>query len=825
MRKIKSILSIFLVLAMCIGTCNVALAATDGMKIVLRGSDNAVIDGTFSVLNNAGTTMRFNYVSPGRYQVNAAGTVTTLATSGGECIIKNTDIGSYTFVQRTTSGGYIVAPSQAASITAADQDNVVTVNIMNQSTAPPVAKGKVRITSVDNVGARVQGAEFGLYKNNVLIAELTCNTSGMAISDNLEAGDYEIKLQSAPSTHELTEQAQTFSIVNDGDLKDVEFTLQQKAQVGNLQISVGTTAGEAVIGSIYGLYSTSGSKINEITTDSTGLAKITDLPVGQYYLQQIAPGNGGVSIDKTNVTITNNGNAFYSIVVNKAVTQGTIEVIVTDQESFIPLQGVLLSVYSSVNDAKVTEMTTNYAGIASIAIDAGHYYVKAESVPESYSTPDSKMAFVVSIEQKTDLKMQLTKATGKLRINVVDEQKKAVNGATFSIFDYQTDIKARDIVVDNDGFASVNLPYGRYYIKQTSTSDQFVNLSGQTSFTIDATEVSLEIVNPRKNGKLKIVVTDDSGLKLDGVKYWVLQKTDESKVIEIATTSEGIAEVELPVGDYLLTMSTAKTGYSLSGEKVSFTVKTNDITELSLKNTKLVGKIRVTVQDTEDSPLENVTLAIQNKDGDVIGQLVSNASGLATSEFIPYGDYSLVQVKIPSTHKLDRNYKKDVTLSTTNIMDIAVTIEGIKGTLILRYKDVATGAELNPEYSYTDYIGKDYMSWVRSNNYDRKPITGYTFVRVEYPESSVLTADSLVITYFYTNAKTSTTTGSVSSNSGTMVGIDNESGLTVTSGISTTVPKTGELPPYSLYALACAAFVIAAGLLLATKKRLPNTTM
>ena len=65
------------------------------------------------------------------------------------------------------------------------------------------------------------------------------------------------------------------------------------------------------------------------------------------------------------------------------------------------------------------------------------------------------------------------------------------------------------------------------------------------------------------------------------------------------------------------------------------------------------------------------------------------------------------------------------------------------------FRHIDYGNELYDSYVYSDWVGMPYMNWVESKGLVDKGIDGYTFVKSDYPTSSVLIDGKLTITYWY----------------------------------------------------------------------------
>lgn len=486
------------------------------------------------------------------------------------------------------------------------------------------------------------------------------------------------------------------------------------------------------------------------------------------------------------------------------VVAGRVRITRTDNETKNGVYGVVMAIYKASDNSKVTDLSTDASGVAlSVELDAGSYYVVDRSVPSSYQLDEKKQtAFAVSAGQTVDLSLPMERAKGKVKIEVVDEGNIGVAGATLTVYSAEDDKKIAELSTGSDGAITQTLPYGKYYVKQNSAPAFYTANIDKHEFTVEKTDASVRIPNKRQSGTLHLSVVGENDEKLEGVVYSMSDK-DGAKVAEITTGSDGSVTKNLSVGEYTLKMVTPKKGYAKSEESTHFTIEAGKTTEVSLKNARQNGKIRVLVKNADEEEIEGVTVAIVNAEGVTVAEITTNEDGMALSEALPQGTYSLSVKKVPEGYLRNKKDKRTVLLDTAQ-GEAEFVLEQVKGTLLLRFQHVDTQAEVAKEYSYTDVVGRDYMTWLRNSGYDRMNLAGYTFVRADYPAEAKLIDGTLTIIYWYD--------GAGSGNNGA------SGGGTVSSGVNTSIPKTGEMLPVANYALASLS-TIAGTLFIGLRKR------
>ena len=818
MKNTKRI-SMFFVLLMALTTflsmgVTAFAATTKGIQATLKTLDGTALNGTFELRDGSNAVVSVSQIGNGQYQVGG-GSLTTMATHNGALEIRQTPYDdTYTLVQLSAETDYEKANSQSVHITANDVDIWKELHFVNSRIPDPIVEGKVRITVSDDAGNRMNGVVYGVFQSgtNTKLAELTTDSMGMALSGNLDAGSYYVKALNVPPTH-TTGPDLSFAIANHGDLIDLSPVLTRIPRHGKILLTVTDGQNQPVVGAVYGIYdNASNVKQAELTLDASGDALSGQLGLGSYYLKQIRAQAGSVSDLKTPVQLVNDGETVHVRISNNDSvkrTKGRVRVTVTDGSATAkdPVYGVMMSVYKAVDNNKVADISTDASGIAlSDELEAGSYYLKLTSIPSQFKQDKEKqIAFAIAADQVLDLSVVLERVDGKVKVLVKDEDGNPVSGASVTLYQREGDKKLSDVTTSTDGTANQGIAYGTYYAKLNSVPAGYTMQTDKADFTIDRTdEVTMTFTVKKQAGKLKLTVLGETDeIKLDGVVYGIFKKDGDTKVDEITTGTDGTAIKDLATGEYYLKLIKAKDGYALGEEKTSFTIESGKTTEITLKCTRLTGKIRVMVLDTEDNEVEGVTVNIVDAEGNSMGEVTTDDNGQAMTDALPLGTYTLNVKKVPEGYKLNKKDKRTVLLDSSKQGGAEFVIEAVKGTLILQYRHVDTQAELEKEFSYTDFVGRDYMSWLRNSGHDRKALTGYTFVRADYPAETKLIDGTLTITYWY-------------GGSGSGSGIGN-SGGTISSGINTSIPKTGEVLPVANYVIGSLSTVLG-GVFIALRK-------
>lgn len=344
-----------------------------------------------------------------------------------------------------------------------------------------------------------------------------------------------------------------------------------------------------------------------ITTDETGMAKLTDLPLGKYYVKEKETASGYVLDGETReVDLTyrdqNTAVVTYSADWQNKRQRAEVNVLKKEKDSDRVLEGAVFALCNKediVNakgdvilkaDTVIEEQATDKEGKLTFTADLplGYtYYVKETSPAPGFATIDQVQEFTFEYggadketlsyaftfeDEPTTVEFTKTSLTdGKeiegAKLKVTDESGKTV--------DEWTSGKEPHIIKE--------LTAGKKYtMTETLPADGYVTAESIT-FTVEDTSEVQKVEMKDDVTKVQISKTDISGKELPGAKLTILDK--DGKTVESWTSEEKPHYIEmLPIGEYTLREETAPDGY-LVAEDVKFTVKdTGEIQKVVMKD-------------------------------------------------------------------------------------------------------------------------------------------------------------------------------------------------------------------------------------------------
>ena len=344
-----------------------------------------------------------------------------------------------------------------------------------------------------------------------------------------------------------------------------------------------------------------------ITTDETGVAKLTDLPLGKYYVKEKETANGYVLDGETReVDLTyrdqNTAEVTYSADWQNKRQKAEVKVLKKAKDSDRVLEGAVFALCNKddiVNakgdvilkaDTVIEEQATDKDGKLTFTADLplGHtYYVKETSPAQGFATTDQVQEFTFEYggAEKETLSYEFTfedEATTVEFTKTSLTDGKEIEGAKLKVTD-ESGNTVDEWTSGKEPHIIKELTVGKKYtMTETLPADGYVTAESIT-FTVEDTSEVQKVEMKDDVTKVQISKTDISGKELPGAKLTILDK--DGKTVESWTSEKKPHYIEmLPIGEYILREETAPDGY-LVAEDVKFTVKdTGEIQKVVMKD-------------------------------------------------------------------------------------------------------------------------------------------------------------------------------------------------------------------------------------------------
>lgn len=371
----------------------------------------------------------------------------------------------------------------------------------------------------------------------------------------------------------------------------------------------------------------------------------------------------------------------------------------------IALSGTVIMVHRTFDNSVITELITDIYGEAIIELPAGDYYLRKTAVPYGYILNTDRINFNVragEIRELTILSKPEPIVTpspipnpGRLVIvNKSEGTGENLSGSVFVLFDAMNDYFIAEVMTNQFGEVSYNLPVGDYYLRQVSVSQDYTLNTNRIGFNIRSDEVRTVTVTNKlqpiptpppaeQTGRLVVTkLSEGSKERLQGAVFGVFNTANDIKITEIMTDRYGEAAVSLNAGDYYLRELTAPNGFILSMDKIGVKIKAGQITEITVTNkpepvasqpVSQSGKLLLFMQaEKTKEKLQGAVFALHEARYDMrIGTLTTDQYGEATFT-LPAGDYYLRQIEAPDGYVLNTS-RINVQIKNGEIKEITVT--------------------------------------------------------------------------------------------------------------------------------------------------------
>lgn len=391
-------------------------------------------------------------------------------TSNAQGLVRFTKVttGNYVVEELTAPEGYVGSTdTQSISVT---QNKTYTLNdVVNER-----IHGRIVLKKVGEDGQGLNGAVFGLYQNDKLVAQAISNEQGEVAFEQVDYGQYVVKEITAPQGYVSSTQTQTATINTmnqEVDLGNVENTLIR----GTVQLTkVDADSGQTLSGVHFGLYQGDELKYEAIS-DQEGLVQFKNVIYGNYELKEITPLPSHLGLDQTYpIQIHENGQVIDLGKVENQIKKGIVQLTKVDGKSGQSLSGVHFGLYQ--DDELKYEAVSDQEGLVQFdAVNYGSYQLKEISTIEGYVLLDEQQEVEINEEgQLIDLgKIENQPIQGTIQFKKVNEAGQGLEGAVFVL--KQDGQEKYRVSSNEDGMVIFKqVLYGKYDLEELSSPKGYI---------------------------------------------------------------------------------------------------------------------------------------------------------------------------------------------------------------------------------------------------------------------------------------------------------------------------------------------------------------
>ena len=436
--------------------------------------------------------------------------------------------------------------------------------------------------------------------SNALLGTLTTNSSGSA-SLVVPAGTVSVKEKTAPKGFSVDNETHTVTMdgnktLNVSDTPIIyEYNINLTKTSANVSITNGDS-GYSLAGAVYKIYNSSGTEVASITTDSSGKGTSNvKLKNGTYTaVESKAP--PGYALDTTRHTVRiNNADATLNVsdvplIKTVTLTKTSANTSITAGNSNYSLAGAVYDVYegNSATGTPVASFTTNSSGVATLSrklYPNRTYTILERTPPPGYVKDTTPHPFYLTYNAAT--------------MDVVDDP------TTIRLTVKKKDSETNTSVAQGNA-SLAGAQYKVTYVNGTKTVENIVTTNSSGSATLRGLPIGVTVTVQE--------ITAPAGYKLDS-----------------------------RVHTYVTTTKTEKIEYVLEPEDF-----TEDVFKGHIQITKQIEMLGADAQLEQGAEYQVYLKSAGSYDAAKDTErdyLVTGADGKATTKDLPYGTYTLHQVK------------------------------------------------------------------------------------------------------------------------------------------------------------------------------------
>ena len=333
-----------------------------------------------------------------------------------------------------------------------------------------------------------------------------------------------------------------------------------------------------------------------ITTDETGIAKLSNLPLGKYYVKEVGTAHGYVLdpeirhvdlsyVDQNTPVVTYNDdwqNHRQRVIINLVkkekdqdrVLEGGVFGLYAKEDIKSSTTGKVLIEADEIIELKSTDAEGKITFMTDLPIDA-EYYVKELYAPAGFVNAEEVQEFTVSYagENEDSVVVDLTFEDEATTVEITKTDLtggKEIPGCKLKLVDEDGNT-VEEWTSTEEAHVIKELVVGKKYtLVETQPADGYVTAES-IEFTVENTAEIQKHQMKDDVTKVEISKQDIAGKELPGAKLTILDK--DGKVVESWTSTKKAHYIEmLPIGKYTLREEIAPDGYLVAND-VEFEVK------------------------------------------------------------------------------------------------------------------------------------------------------------------------------------------------------------------------------------------------------------
>ena len=219
------------------------------------------------------------------------------------------------------------------------------------------------------------------------------------------------------------------------------------------------------------------------------------------------------------------------------------------------------------------------------------------------------------------------------------------------------------VTTDTNGRVHVSLDAGNYYAVEIESAKGFKVDATPHYFTIKDNEVStLTVTNKAFSGLMIHKVDSVTGKGIYGVSF-LIYDGNQKPIDQVTTDQNGYVYLDsLDFSGKIYVREMENKGYIADTQLKTFYIKPGETTEITWKNTPIMGQIQIWKKSADDNPingfpagtpLEGAVFEIYDKANRLVDTVKSDKNGLAASKLLPLERYTVKEVTAPPYYSVN----------------------------------------------------------------------------------------------------------------------------------------------------------------------------
>ena len=540
-------------------------------------------------------------------------------------------------------------------------------------------------------GLPLAGAVFELRTlDGELIGKepLTTGLDGYIRVPDLDSGWYILRETKAPEGY-LLDSTDHRVFVEDFKVTYVYLDNYQKA--GLTVNKIDSESKLPLAGAEFEVRDMKNSVLKTITTNSSGVATLTDIAPGWYKVVETKAPDGYVLNEKENLVEIVEGKPASVTVSN--TKQSGITVHKVDATSREPLAGAEFELRTADNKLIDTYTTDVSGSFVTTNVEPGVYFLVEKKAPTGYAicTEDTKV--IVPVGEYPVVTIENHKGTSIEILKTDSVTGKYLAGAEFELYTLNCEKLLGVYTTDKTGIAFTEpLPAGNYIVKESKAPEGYI--LDETHHHVQVLydhPAKLKVENVPLTGIMitKLSAVDDTPLM--GAKFEI--RTAEGKVVgEFTTDTAGDPIFAVEPGVYYVKETKAPDNYLLNDEVFRVEVTAGKIVPLVVRDEPACELVIFKGDAGNKRGIAGAVFKVETADRDFIGTYTTDAQGEAIVRPIPPGHYIVTEMSAPEGYSVSET-PKTITVKV-GVINRVEFVDAAMGSLVIRLEDQADGHKL-----------------------------------------------------------------------------------------------------------------------------------